>query len=160
MSQMHKLLYFFSLLILLTGCGEPKEFDPINIELTGSMKASVNGAEWNSKLNCTFIFDKTSSQMIISGFEITPQNTRRTITLTINALEESTYVQPIATAAFTDGTAEDTWMSTECNVLVSSVDLKQKLASGTFTFTATSARDNSTRTITQGEFKNIPLLEQ
>lgn len=157
---MRQFVTFFLVLFLLLGCGEPKEFDPINIELTGSMKASVNGAEWDSKLNCSFIFDKTRSQIVISGFETSPQNTRRTITITINALEESTYVQPTATAAYTDGTLGDTWISTECSVQVSTIDLKQKLATGTFTFSSTNARDNSKRIITQGEFKNIPVVEQ
>ncbi len=152
------LLWLLIIGALTSRCGEPKKFDPINLELTGSMQARINGLDWNSKLNTTFILDKTRSKMVISGFENTVDEGRLTITLTVNALTEGAYSSPAATASYTNSKAEDSWISSECLVEVNTIDEVQKLATGTFSFTARSVKDNSVRTISGGTFKNIPLV--
>lgn len=153
-----KLLLLMAAVGALTSrCAEPKKFDPVNIELTGGMQATVNGVAWDSKLNTTFILDKTRSRIMIAGFEPAEEGSRRTITIEVERPETGAYIMPVARASYTDSKANDVWQSTSCNVEITRIDEKQQLASGTFTFTGKSLKDNSERVITAGKFTNIQL---
>lgn len=153
-----KLLLLLGLVGALTSrCTEPKKFEPVNIELTGSMQAVVNGVAWDSKLNTTFILDKTRSRIMIAGFEQTEEGGRRTITIEVERPETGAYTMPVANASYTDSKANDVWRSTSCSVEITWIDEKQQLASGSFTFAGKSLKDNSERLITGGKFTNIQL---
>jgi len=126
-----------------------------------SMSASIGGTQWSALIPAGVL---SNGVLVITGTSLTGQS----IIVTVYGQTAGTYnlsvIPPKAECLGTykatlTATSEDTYVSTTGSVILTKVDLTNKLVSGTFEFTAA----NSTlvvKQITAGTFTDVTFITQ
>jgi len=126
-----------------------------------SMSASIGGTQWSALIPAGVL---SNGVLVVTGTSLTGQS----IIVTVNGQTAGTYnlsvIPPKAECLGTykatlTSTTEDTYISTTGSVILTKVDLANKLVSGTFEFTVA----NSTlvvKQITAGTFTDVTFITQ
>ncbi len=154
---------FWSILIALT-LVSINSCDTEIAELIPSMKATVNGEEWNSVFRLSTVTDST---IVVMGTPTASETADKTIILTTFGATEGTYSLNLGsltsectviykkTANATDG-GDDYYVAYEANIVISKLDTENQKISGTFNAKLRSTGSATDEVIiTDGSFENL-----
>ncbi len=136
-----------------------------DLELIPSMKATVDGVEWNSLVRLSVFNESASTQtIVITGKPTAEDNADETIVLTIFGNDVGTYKLGIDGAVVSDDclvvynkitdTGNDIYTSTEATITITEMDKEKKTISGTFSCTVCIVV-GTCKEIVNGTFKNL-----
>jgi len=143
----------------MVSCTKPNNTTPGNNNTTPNMSANISGKAWSAKGYGSIEFGMIN----VSGIQ---SSDGQTITISLTGTAMGTYAlgpnlnnaagyKPDS-GANTDAFTSNVDSSTSGQVIITSIDTKNKTISGTYNFTVERALDQAKRTITNGKFTNVP----
>jgi len=157
-----KVLFIIIAIIMIangTGCKKDSTGNPVIPGITTSMNAKVDGVDWSSVIRTC---NKNGNTIVLNG--VSADGKIIEINISPNVVSETLSVNKDYTIPITSfykkqatTTTDDIYFATIGTVKLTTLDLTQKLISGTFNFSAVSIAFGTT-SVTSGTFVNISFV--